>query len=1382
VDGAHALSVPPTRLPRVIDLRLTLLPARDPRSALDLRLRAPSGSTVDDARPALLQHFPGVDPSARLSIDGHALSGSAPLGVPPLLDGVRLVAHQGIAPPPRPPAGLLELHVVAGPDAGHVLPLRPGQHLVGRTPGCALTVDDADLSRAHLVLDVSPAGLRLRDLGSTNGTLVDGVLTPPRGTDLRPGQRVRAGASTFVVRRPGGRPAATRAPGTGVVELARPPVRERATGTVRIVRPAPPAEQPAARFPWLAVLLPALACLPLAFFTRQPTFLLLGLTGPLAAVASAVHDRSGRRRQARTDRERWQRDDAACAEQVELALAAERTALRVELGDSAALAQAAGERTDRLWGNDIAHALRLVVGTGQVRSTVEVVGADPLSLTDAPVVVDLARVGHLGLAGTVPRRSAALRHLVLQLSVGSSPALVSLALAASDPARAPEGWWAWLPHLSGRPDADPRTVLAAVAAEVTARTERRRPARDHEGPADPKVVVVVDGTRRLADDPALAVVLSKGPAVGVHAVCLDDETAALPSACTAVLDLTQGATLTGAERSTTEGRGQPVEVDGVDTVLLDRVARALAPVRDVAPVTSAALPTSCSLSDLLPVDPTDPVALQRLWLESPRSTDVVLGAGAEGPFVVDLVRDGPHTLVAGTTGAGKSELLQTLVTSLAVANRPDELSFVLVDYKGGAAFRECADLPHVVGLVTDLDDALAARALTSLQAEVRRRERVLAAAGAADLAGYQAARRADPALPPVGRLVLVVDEFRVLADELPDLLEGFVRFAAVGRSLGIHLVLATQRPGGVVSADVRANVNLRIALRVRDGVDSQDVLDADDAARLPADVPGRALLRSGSGPLTVLQVALAGGVAQPVAPTGVLVERLGVGPSRSERPAAGGLASIVAATRQAAAALNCTPPPSPWQPPLPERVLAVDLAPWADRGPWGLVDDPEQQTRAPLTWDPEVDGHLAVSGSARSGRSTALLVLALRLARTLPPELLELHVVDAGNGGLGALAALPHTGSAILRADLALVPGLVRRLRAQVAERQNGLADPTTTVLLVDGWDALAEQLEGVDHGRGLDELLALLRDGEQVGLRAVVAGGRGTLVARVSALVQQRLVLATHDPTDLLLAGLPCAPTGPVPPGRARLVPGGRCAQVAWPGSADEVRAQVAEIGRRWPAPVQRLRVRALPALVRADEVEPPAIGLGGDAAVPVRLRLEGLVLVAGPPGSGRTTTLAALARSAESAGLRVQVMEPADVPAGLPGLAAGTGTCLVVDDVDRLDPDVDAALADLVERRLLRALIVAGDGARLATSYRGTVGAARRHRTGVLLQPRTTDGELLGVRLPGTPDPGPPGRGLLVVRGTATPVQIATSDDPRGPRAWLRALVPAAKAEHTA
>src|SRR5664280_369790 len=220
--------------------------------------------------------------------------------------------------------------------------------------------------------------------------------------------------------------------------------------------------------------------------------------------------------------------------------------------------------------------------------------------------------------------------------------------------------------------------------------------------------------------------------------------------------------------------------------------------------------------------------------------------------MVDLAADGPHMLVAGTTGSGKSELLRSMVASLVAGNRPDQLSLLLIDYKGGAAFGPCVALPHTVGVVTDLDAAETERALTSLHAELRRRERLLRAAGVTDSDAY---RRAVPErdLATLPRLVIIVDEFATLSKELPDLVDGLVGVAQRGRSLGVHLVLATQRPEGVVRADIRANTNLRVCLAVTRAAESLDVLETPAAATIPRGIPGRAFLRAGPDAPTPFQ-------------------------------------------------------------------------------------------------------------------------------------------------------------------------------------------------------------------------------------------------------------------------------------------------------------------------------------------------------------------------------------------------------------------------------------------------------------------------------------------------------------------------------------------------
>ncbi|MFN0281862.1 MAG: FtsK/SpoIIIE domain-containing protein, partial [Kineosporiaceae bacterium] len=942
-ETVTSVCVTGARAAPVARVRLTVVSPARPAVAADVLVEAPAGTPVGTLLDDLALATDGIT-AAGLWVDGAPVPGTAVVGRPPLLDGAVVVAGGGRRPVAAP---LLEVHVVAGPAAGERFALGPGVHLLGRGPDAAIRVDDPDVSRAHAAVAVAAGGVRVTDLGSTNGTTVDrgggggpGLDDPgghdraadgagrDRVTRLVPeqdaawphGAALVAGGSRLVLRRPGddpgGAPAATSQDGLGHLLVNRAP-RVRPARTRRGVElPVPrPVSRPS-RIPWPALVLPAVLAVPMALWWRQPVFLLLAVLSPVAMLGQHLFERRGARQ---ADR-RSATEHAAAAERARVDLAAAVAAdlddLDGEHPDLAVVAAAAAGPTRRLWERSAADADALVVrmGVGRVPARVDVSGPGACEVVHAlgPVTLDLAGAGVVGLAGRRDGVLAAARAVVGQVCALHAPRDVHVVVLGSDATRRRDWSWArWLPHGRVVEALDhpggavgPSAVGAVGGPDAAAAPDCARAAW---------TLVVLDGAHTLRRDPGVAGLLATAReaadrATGRRAtvasvggttsqrfvvLCLDDDETRLPAECGATVVLERRADIAGPTCSATaqvrvEGRvEQRCLPDGAGAAWASRLARDLARLRDATPrPADAGLPGTLRLADVVGL-PSDDVArcaeaLVARWRRAPGTPPplrAVMGASAAGPWVVDLRRDGPHALVAGTTGAGKSELLRTLVASLAVEHPPHELNVLLVDYKGGTAFAGLAGLPQVCGLLTDLDAHLARRALASLHAELRRRERLLRAAGVGDLDGYD---RLGPrtALP---RLVVVVDEFRVLAEELPELLDGLVRVAALGRSLGVHLVLATQRPAGVVSADMRANLNLRLALRVRDRADSDDVVEAPDAARLPADRPGRALLRVGGGPLVTVQSALvSGGPAR--APGRPRVTRLRDSADRSAGP------------------------------------------------------------------------------------------------------------------------------------------------------------------------------------------------------------------------------------------------------------------------------------------------------------------------------------------------------------------------------------------------------------------------------------------------------------------------------------------------------------------
>ncbi len=333
------------------------------------------------------------------------------------------------------------------------------------------------------------------------------------------------------------------------------------------------------------------------------------------------------------------------------------------------------------------------------------------------------------------------------------------------------------------------------------------------------------------------------------------------------------------------------------------------------------------------------------WQSTRESLVVNVGRQQSYPLLLDLVTSGPHAVVTGMTGSGKTEFLKSWLVALAASYSPDELSFLIIDFKGGAGFSQLTGLAHVVGMVTDLDHTEAHRAMTSLHAEIRYRERVLAQVGVGDIA----ALREDNQL---GRLIVIVDEYRAVLEAFPELQSVFVDLAARGRSLGIHLILSSQRVGGALGDALLANCALRVGFRVSQKQDSQALL-GDDAAFVLPHIPGRAVI-------------VGTGLEQKEFQAAFLTEQ--------------DIEVVEAKIDQWRQEHLGWSPRLPWLPPLPSVIRSVDLPEPLDGAAWlGLADIPEHQVQTWAQYSPRSEGNLLITGPARSGNSNVCQLIAQQL-------------------------------------------------------------------------------------------------------------------------------------------------------------------------------------------------------------------------------------------------------------------------------------------------------------------------------------------------------------------------------------------------------------------
>lgn len=1380
----------------VADLAAALAPA--------LGGRAPAGVEVDGCHRAgsvpladsglraggELAPSPGPGPSGSGGGSGAARGGSRPhLDGSADLDGSAGLGGPTPRPRPDPGAGP-ELRVVGGLTAGGRHRLAPGRSVVGRDPTCQVVLAGRTASRRHATVEVGPDGaVVLADAGSLAGTWVDG----------RREDAVRLG------------PSATAALGSTLVQVApprwcEPAVLGRAASDGRrpFHRPPPPAPLPPAaaltppaaqaaggeapRFAWAAALVPLVGGLVLARLV-DPRLALFTLLGPAVLAGQWIEERRRHRRAGAGARVAAQAGLAAFAR--DLARAAEEEALRRHRThpDPAALGAEVEAVGAALWSRRAGHPHFGTVAVGAAPAlrwepplARAADGAAAAALLAAarlphgcPAAVALGPGHHLGLAGPREAVLSSARWVLLQLAAHHGPADLRLGVVCAAGREDDWSWLAFLPHvvtsssgrrLLGTGPAGTVEVAELVAAGTSGHT-----------------VVVVDAEGSFEGSTPF-------PADGPSLLGIATSRRALSSRCTSVLEL-DGPDGWG-RLATADAGPQALLATGVGRPPARRWARSLAGLADPeVHAGHAPVPASVRLLDLLDLVEPTPAAVRRRWDDRSRPGLLVpIGCtgGRDGPetVTVDLVADGPHALVAGTTGAGKSELLRSLVAGLAASSPPERLALLLVDYKGGAAFAEAACLPHVLGVVTDLGPDEAARALRSLEAELRRREQVLSQLGLRDLAAHpgHTAGRPPAGTEPLPRIVVVVDELAALVAELPSFLDGLVQLAARGRSLGLHLVLGTQRPGGVVSAGVRANCALRCCLRVPDEADAVDVVGSAAPAHLDRSQPGRAFVRRGARDLVEVQVGLVGGGGAGAPPVTVTPSTFGTTPPglpAQAPPGGSDLAGLVSACRTAATGAGAAPPRPLWLPPLPATLDAAALdrtmpAAAGDGLVLGLVDDPDHQRRLPLAWRP-ADGPLLAVGSGL-GPATALRAAARALAARHGPGRLHVYGFDLGAQGLAPLSQLPHVGAIVRPGEHERLHRLIGRLTDELATRQAaasrsqaaGTGSGPLVLVLVDGIAALRGALDGSCGLAALDALERVVADGAPLGLVVAAAADRpASIPAAWSAAASARLVFRCGDPLDLLSVGAGRVDQARWPEGRCVELGSGLVAQVAgggWPGPAAD------EVGERGPGPVP---VSALPTRVPLASVLDGAGAQAGPDGLRLPLGIDGRhlgvavarlrpgqpLVVCGPPGSGRSTALTVLRRAAEVAGC--QVLDPG------PGLAARLAdataaghrpVAVVVDHADRTD-DPDGALAELAAGRLPSAHLVAAVAHdALRTAFGHWTADLRRAGSGLVLRPRSDlDADVLGVPLlPRWPvSLSGPGRGVLVIEGEAVPVQVA-------------------------
>ena len=817
--------------------------------------------------------------------------------------------------------------------------------------------------------------------------------------------------------------------------------------------------------------------------------------------------------------------------------------------------------------------LAVRIGTGQQRSTTiieapeekNVVDPDPLLaevellvrryryISGAPATLKLRRSGAIGIGGDRERMLAFVRALIMHVATHHSPDEVKLAIIFSQAETDLWEWARWLPHVWSNDfrqrfmasdfDAAQQLIahlndMANLRQAMGAQLSNTGAARPPDGP---HVIVIVADSRLVAGNSGIERLDREGEQVGVTTMHLRAGIREMESGWTNLIRIKEGRQAALVKTVPTETR-MDFRYDEASLDMIWDFALSMAPVQ-LRRSSPTDIPTLVSLFDMLNVTHVEELDVPSRWKESQQASQSLstpLGIAAGGEVLsIDLHErhHGPNGLVAGMVGSGKSEMLQTLVASLAINYHPERLAFFLADYKGGGMARPFRTLPHTLGIIDDLQKGhIAERAIESLLIEQRRREQMFAEAE--DTLGvtvnhidaYQKYYYQGKLDTPMPYLVIIVDEFAELKTEHPETAKQFIRIARVGRALGFRMILAMQKPAGIVDGQIEANTRFRLCLRVAQREDSNAMLKRPEAAYLTE--IGRAYFKVGADEeFGCFQVAWSGADYEPdviekenmaIRQVGLNGNRILLDTSRDEEPQAQNeypnqlntaiehLQSLIVSGQ-----VRMKPPQRLWMDELPtaetlDRVCAPEGwngSVWEAAPHWlapviGRIDDPENKAQPPLRIRLGDKGHLLVYGSPGSGKTTLLQTILLSLVQTYSPADVNVYAIDFGSQLLETFEILPHVGGVVVPDEEEDFYRLFQMLQQELRERKSRFSEMGVTtlqafreksdqnmpaiVVAIDNWAAVTE-----NHPTSTAFLTQLTSEGGNLGIHVILTASQ---------------------------------------------------------------------------------------------------------------------------------------------------------------------------------------------------------------------------------------------------------------------------------------------------
>ena len=803
-------------------------------------------------------------------------------------------------------------------------------------------------------------------------------------------------------------------------------------------------------------------------------------------------------------------------------------------------------------------------------------------IDNLPIVASLNR-GPVGYVGPRPIVLEQLQLLVAQLAVFHSYHDLTIIPIIPEEEKESWDWMRWLPHATLQ-DMNVRSFVYnqrtrdQVLNSLNQILKLRKAQKEEEKANDTKIfhphyVVLITDETLILDHVIMEFFREDPTELGCSIIYVADVLSSLSENIQTVISIKD------------RNQGQLLLQEGVLRELdfqLDHfpegydkeaISRGLAPLKHIQQLKSS-IPDSVTFLEMYQAETFNDLKVLSRWESHAPYQSLAVPIGLRGKD--DLVylnlhekAHGPHGLIAGTTGSGKSETIQSYILSLAVNFHPHDVAFLLIDYKGGGMANLFKDLPHLLGTITNLDGAQSMRALASINAEIHRRERLFGQYGVNHINQYQKKFKLGEATEPLPHLFLISDEFAELKVNQPDFIKELVSIARVGRSLGVHLILATQKPSGVVDDQIWSNSRFKLALKVADRGDSMEMLRTADAAEITQ--TGRAYLQVGNNEVYELfQTAWSGADYQPEKDqlgiedhTIYLINELGqyevlnqdlsgldMAEEIKEVPTE--LDVIVQEINHLHQQEGIAAVAQPWLPPLKERITLDELDKVVPIEAWqkrtapsvliGVADIPQAQKQEAVAIDLSKDGNILLYGSPGTGKTTFLQTVAMDLARKQSPENLTMYLLDFGTNGLAPLSQLPHVADSLLLDQTEKIQKFIRIINRELDRRKKLLSEhgvgtialyrevtgkqEPTMVILMDSYESMKDEPYETDLFK---LFMRISREGLSIGVHLIITASRqNNLRAQLYSNFKHQLTLPQNDISEVrgIVGATPLAAT----------------------------------------------------------------------------------------------------------------------------------------------------------------------------------------------------------------------------------------------------------------